>query len=207
MISNGAETGPLAAPAAASLRSRHNEATRALILDAFLALAHRTNTVAISMPAVAAQAGVSVRTLYRYFPTKDALQTAAALAHSERARAAESIEALDRSSYGAYLTALWRRFAADIPAVAAEHTTPVGRELRTTRLAEARATVGHSAPDLDPKGVDLIIAVTSSSMFLELVDRMGHPPDEAAALSLWLAELILANESPERQTPSNGGAP
>ena len=39
--------------------------------------------------------------------------------------------------------------------------------------------------------VDAVIAVTSSSMFLELRDRMGWDVDEAARASLWMVEALI----------------
>ena len=46
--------------------------------------------------------------------------------------------------------------------------------------------------------VDLIVAICSSSMFLELVDRMGHDPVEAADLVADLVELIVEHEAGRR---------
>ncbi|MEZ5407624.1 MAG: TetR/AcrR family transcriptional regulator [Acidimicrobiales bacterium] len=179
----------------ASLRDRQAEATRRSIADAFLELAHEANSVSISMPAVARKAGVSVRTLYRYFATKDELQDAVAYRAAERAHATMSDPTLDRSTLARYLGTLWRSFADDVPAVLAEHTTPVGRQLRASRLADSRATSRRLAPEAahDPEAIDLLVAVTSSSMFLDLVARMGHPPERAAALATYTAELVAAD--------------
>lgn len=178
-----------------TLRDRQAETTRQSIVDAFLELAHEANSVSISMPAVARRAGVSVRTLYRYFATKDELQDAVAYRAAERAQATMADPTLDRSTLARYLGGLWRSFADDIPATLAEHTTPVGRQLRVTRLADSRATTRRLAPEVaaDPEAVDLLVAVSSSSMFLELVDRMGFQPERAAALAVYVAELVVAD--------------
>ncbi len=55
------------------LRSAHRDDTRRVILEAFLELLDDESPLTVSMPDVASRAGVSVRTLYRYFPNKDAL--------------------------------------------------------------------------------------------------------------------------------------
>lgn len=177
------------------LRDRQAEATRQAIIDAFLELAHEANSVSLSMPAVARRAGVSVRTLYRYFATKDELQDAVAYRAAQRAEATMSDPTLDRSTLALYLTALWRSFAVDVPAVQAEHATPVGRQLRAARLHDSRATTRRLSPEAagDDEAVDLLVALTSSSMFLELVYRMGHMPDRAAALAVYAAELVVAD--------------
>lgn len=178
-----------------SLRDRQAEATRQSIVDAFLELAHEANSVSISMPAVARRAGVSVRTLYRYFATKDDLQDAVAYRAAERAQATMSDPTLDRSSLARYMGGLWRSFADDIPATLAEHATPAGRQLRASRLPDSRATSRRLAPEAaaDAEGIDLLVALTSSSMFLELVDRMGYRPERAAALAVYAAELVAAD--------------
>lgn len=178
-----------------TLRDRQAEATRQAIVDAFLELAHQANSVSISMPAVARRAGVSVRTLYRYFATKDELQTAVAFRSAERAQATMTDPTLDRSTVARYMACLWASFADDIPAVVAELATPVGRQLRTARLADSRVTTARLAPEMadDPEAVDLLVAVLSSSMFLELVGRMAHRPERAAALATYLGELVAAD--------------
>ncbi|MEM9134555.1 MAG: TetR/AcrR family transcriptional regulator [Actinomycetota bacterium] len=165
------------------LRARQRAATRDAIVDAFLELAHGENAVSISIPAVAERAGVSVRTVYRHFATKGDLQTAASLHYSDRAMDRMADQGANDGDYRSYLVNLWTDLAEQLPAVLAEHTTPAGRALRATRLPIARRMVADTVgPDLDPETVDLIIAITSSSMFLELVDRMGHDPTRAATL-------------------------
>ncbi|MET0459499.1 MAG: TetR/AcrR family transcriptional regulator, partial [Ilumatobacteraceae bacterium] len=54
-------------------RKEHAEATRLGILGALVDLIVEEGPGTISVPQVAARAGVSVRTVYHYFPTKEAL--------------------------------------------------------------------------------------------------------------------------------------
>ena len=186
----------------ASLRTRQQDATRASIVDAFLKLSHDGNAVRISMPMVAEQAGLSVRTVYRYFPTKDDLQTAAANFFNDRV-SNRLQSGVDTSNFDTYLKALWTDFAAELPAVMAEHATPAGRRLRATRLPIARETVRRAVgPDAADETVDLLVAVTSSSMFIELADRMGHPPEAAVAMVARLVRLLLASEQPAPTDPA-----
>ena len=86
------------------------------------------------MPAVAERAGVSVRTLYRYFPNKDDLQRVAAGWFERRTRDAMEDPAVDISNVHQYLRLLWTDLADDLPAVRVQHTTPDGRALRAARL-------------------------------------------------------------------------
>ena len=174
-----------------SLRHRHRISTRNDIVDAYLELAHREGAAAISIPSVAEVAGLSVRTVYRYFATKDLLVDAASRRMSEQALAGDDMYATDRHDLADNLKRLWADLAEQMPAVIAEHTTPAGRDIRRTRLAAARARVAELLPDADAESIDLVIAVTSSSMLLELVDRMGYSPEVAAAMAMRLGELVL----------------
>ncbi|CAN5577791.1 hypothetical protein BH23ACT3_BH23ACT3_00310 [soil metagenome] len=179
----------------ADMRADHRDRTRRAILEAFVSILHEDNPSTISMPAVARRAGVSVRTLYRYFPDKDTLMHAASGWYDVDAR-----DALDGSLTGenlqAYLSELWSLLAANIPAVRAQHAGGPGRDLRRRRLERTRRELTDQLPPAIPgerrdEVVDMLVAVTSSSMMLELVDRMGHDPAHAAELMARVAELII----------------
>src|SRR3954464_5929456 len=61
-----------------SLRDQQADLTRDLIVRAFQELLRNDHPDAITFPQVAEAAGVSLRTVYRYFPTRaDLLQSAA----------------------------------------------------------------------------------------------------------------------------------
>lgn len=176
----------------------HRRRTRRAILGSFVAMLGEENPSTISMPAVAARAGVSVRTLYRYFADKDALMAAASAWYDDDARVAVATTEINLEVLPHYLDVLWNTFAENLPAVRAQHTGPVGRDLRRRRLDRARADSLARIPAAVPEHrradvVDLIIAVTSSSMFLELVDRMGHDPSHAVALATRLTDLVIAD--------------
>lgn len=177
----------------ATLRERQQAETRAAIIDAYLDLAHRDGPGQVSIPAVARTAGVSNRTVYRYFATKDELQTEAAFRFAQRADAMLGDESLDVDSVPRYLTRLWTDFAEELPAVIAEHATPAGRALRATRLDRSRQQVRTAVPRADDETIDLVIALSSSSMFLELVDRMGYEPERAVAMIVRVLGLLFAD--------------
>jgi AcrR family transcriptional regulator len=60
-----------------SLREQHAAATRARIFAAVAELLERDRPQELTMPGVAAASGVSLRTVYRYYPTRDQLLQAA----------------------------------------------------------------------------------------------------------------------------------
>lgn len=179
----------------ADTRADHRDRTRRAILEAFVTILHEDNPSTVSMPAVARRAGVSVRTLYRYFPDKDTLMNAASGWYDVDARDAVG-GSLTGTTLRGYLNELWGLLAANIPAVRAQHAGGPGRELRRRRLERARRELAEQLPPGIPverrdEVVDMLVAVTSSSMMLELVDRMGHDPERAAGLMARVVELII----------------
>lgn len=190
-----------------SIHDRRANVTRDAIRQAVQEILANEHPAAISIPAVAERAGVSVRTVYRYFPNKAALLDDIAEEHMRRA---------DRLTTGrddlfddprAYLKVLWRDFATDVDAVRAQHASSAGAEVRERRLQMTRdgvrVRVDKGFPDADERDrallTDLLVAVPSSSMFLELCDRMDHPPDLAADLAMWMVGAM------QKQFAADGG--
>ena len=77
-----------ARPYSSPLRAEQAAATRDRIVDATVALLREGDPSAFGMQDVAERAGVSVRTVYRSFPTKDDLITGVLAAINERLLAA-----------------------------------------------------------------------------------------------------------------------
>jgi AcrR family transcriptional regulator len=180
--------------------STHRADIEARIVDGYMELLETASPNGVSMPAVAERAGVSVRTLYRYFPSKDDLQRVAAGWLERRTRDQLQDAPLDISNIHQYLRLLWTDVAEILPALRVQHNTPDGRQLRAARLPQSRAQVERALSpqitgDRRAEIVDLIVAIASSSMFLELVDRMGHEPARAAELAADLIELIVDHEA------------
>jgi AcrR family transcriptional regulator len=191
--------------------SAHRADIQERIVDAYMELLETATPTGVSMPAVAERAGVSVRTLYRYFPSKDDLQRVAAGWFERRTRAAMDTPMIDITNVRRYLELLWTDVAGFMPAVRVQHTTPEGRAVRSARLPESRAQVDRALSDAisGPRRaevVDLIVATSSSSMFLELVDRMGHEPKRAAELAADLIELIVEHETGRAAGEPEGGS-
>jgi AcrR family transcriptional regulator len=180
--------------------SVHRADVETRIVDAFMALLETASPSGVSMPAVAERAGVSVRTLYRYFPRRDDLERVAAGWLERGTREAMENAPPDVTTVRQYLRLLWADLADALPAVWAQHSSPAGRSLRAARLAESRAQVDHAldgrvTDSRRAEVVDLVIAMCSSSMFLELVDRMGHEPERAADLVADVVELFIEHET------------
>ncbi len=183
-----------------SLADQRAAVTRDAIIEATQTLLIEKHPATLSIPAVAKQAGVSVRTVYRYFPNKQELLDGIAKHFPDQSHGAGRwvLDTFDENEAG--LIRLWSAFTENLPAVRAEHQSPAGSELRERRLGETRIQMAKlisanfpSAPqdELDTL-VDITIALTSSSMFLELHDRLGNDADTAARLAIWAAKALHA---------------
>lgn len=180
------------------LSERRAEVTRDAIRRAVADVLEDGHPASVSVADVAQRAGLSVRTIYRYFPNKQALLDDVANIQLRKVQALSGdTGALYRESER-WLPELWRTFAEDLPAIRAQQASAAGSDLRDRRLGQNRTAVAAELrgahPGLDAEElarlVDAIIAVTSSTMFLELHDRMGWDVDEAAELSLWIMQAI-----------------
>ncbi len=183
-----------------SLAEQRAAVTRDAIIEATQTLLIEKHPATLSIPAVAKQAGVSVRTVYRYFPNKQELLDGVAKHFPSRSHTDGRwvLDSFDDNEDG--LIRLWSSFTENLPAVRAEHQSPAGAELRERRLGETRVQMaklistnfpGAPQHELDVM-VDLTIAITSSSMFLELHERLGRGAEESARLAIWLAKALHA---------------
>ena len=180
-----------------ALREQHRAATRDQILQAVHDVLVDEHPATLSMPQVAARAGIGLRTLYRYFPTKEALVDAAA--EMWVVDPAVVGGRIDLNTLAGYLRAQWHGFGESIGAIHAQHATPAGRAMRASRLPRSRrvvrAALEEQGVDLPRKDrdrlVDLIVAIASSSMYLELVDRIGRTDDDAADLASWAVGAVV----------------
>src|SRR5438105_965705 len=121
-----------------SVRDEQKEATRARIIRAVSDLVATDHPAAISVPAVAERAGVGIATVYRYFPTKEALLDAAASGVvSAGSRLPSSF-----AEVGPALKETWGELADQLPLVRSQFASPVGRELHRRRWEPKHAAMG-----------------------------------------------------------------
>ena len=188
-----------------SLRDDHREETRRRISAAVLELLETESPATISVPQVAEKSVVSLRTVYRHFPTKADL---VASAGREYGRSHDELIA-ERVGYhwsepgtdfGRFLESRWAEMHENVAAIRVQHSTPDGREGLRARAEVWRdltgswldATVGDLDEDERADVVDLLNALASTSLFLELVDRQGHSPEKAAELAMRARSAVIA---------------
>ncbi len=192
-----------------SLRDGQRRTTRERIIRAVAALVAEAHPAAISVPAVAARAGVGVATVYRYFPTKEALLDGSMLVMGDEASitsVAELPSSFDELTQ--MLPAAFADIAAHLPLARNQLASPLGRELRQRRWEAKKVAVDAA---LAGNGIDptssagrrfgaITDVLTSSTAVLELHDKAGIPADDAAAYVLW-ALGVLERATREQTAP------
>ncbi len=176
-------------------RVAQKAATRRRIVDAVTALVAEEHPAAISVPAVAGRAGVGVATVYRYFPTKEALLDAAAYG-AVSSGAARLPEGLDEVAPA--LSAAWGELADQLRLVRNQFASPLGRQLHRRRW-EARHAFLRTLVErdgIDPDGeagrrlVGVVDVLTSSTALLELHDKAGVAVEDAAEWCAWAIGVL-----------------
>jgi AcrR family transcriptional regulator len=189
---------------AMGLRDEHRELTRQKVLGAVLELVAEGTLDDLSVPAVARSSGVSLATIYRYFPTKDQLLAAAAEEPSRRALMTDHHRRPGDDDLAAFQRAMWTSFASNMALLRHQITSETGREMRHARLARSRAQL---AAYIEGRGIDaesaegerliaLLLLLSGSLALVELHDRQGMDVDDSLAASLWAAEALIAASSP-----------
>ena len=174
---------------------RRNDAAKDAILDAAFRLLSNPATEAMTIDAIAAEAGVGRQTIYRWWPSKGAVVADALVRHARVA-----VPDRDTGSFTADLEAfLVDSFAGlendglasrlrQIVAAAQqdEHVAPVLADFTAVRRAALRAILerGRDARELAPDAdLDMLVDMAYGVLYYRLL--VGHAPlDEKAARSL-----------------------
>jgi AcrR family transcriptional regulator len=184
---------------------RRNEAAQDAILDAAFRLLSGPETEALTIDAIAAEAGVGRQTIYRWWPSKGAVVADALVRH---ARAV--VPERDTGSFAGDLTAFFtdsfaglehEGYAGRLRQIVAEaqrdeHVARLLADFTAVRRAALRAllergrSTGGLAADAD---LDMLVDMAYGVLYYRLL--VGHAPlDETAARSL-AAELVRSAES------------
>ena len=178
-------------PDRSSLRDQHVDLTRDLIMRAFQRLLQNDLPDAITYPQVAEAAGVSLRTVYRYFPTRvDLLKSAAAWL----AEFTDGVEWRDPRTVD--------HLAGVVPEMGRifdEHTNVfralAGDELQDQRreaVAAAVADVSGNLPADEARRAEAVLGyIRSGRAWLVLHDHYGLDGDEIVSALDWAATTLL----------------
>lgn len=192
---------PARAGAPATLRDGHTAATRARIVEAVVEVAANEHPTAFSVPAVAKAAGVSVRTVYRYFATKEDLLDALGQVGPTPLQLRVP-EAVTIDEFRAALPGLFEDLHAIRDVLRQQLTNPVlreARERRTNRRAVAVRRDLHTelGGDLGAEDLErltaLVCAMTGSLVMLDLTEIFGLDPADAGACAAWALDALIAH--------------
>jgi AcrR family transcriptional regulator len=193
------------------LRNAQQAETRRRIVQAVTDLLAEEHPSSISVPAVVERSGISRATVYRHFPTKEALLDASAHGIDERTREWLGTDApVVGRNMSEFIHRAWSELAQHLPALRASQLPGLGRELRRRRGIRRRgdAVAGMQVYGIDTDSelgqrvVRLTLALSSSSMLLEQLDRMGMDVETAADDVVWAIET-LARVAREEQSPES----
>lgn len=181
------------------IRTAQATQTRRRILDAVLVTMGQGITE-LSIPAVAREAGVSTRTVYRHFPTKARLVDAVA----SDAYARDELERIplptSPDGLDAPIQELFRRLERVDPLARAALLTRAGGEARRAsvphRLEMLGAAFRSARPSLDVATVDRLsrvaLILTSSFALQAWKDYLGASAEEAASDVAWALRSLIA---------------
>lgn len=185
-------------PARPSLRERRRQETGEVILDAVLELIADEGIDGLTMAAVADRVGVSLRTLYRYFPDRASL-LAAALALHDQAVPFESPRSPDQigSVYGTVFPRFDESPAIVQAVLAARVEGSVRWEARTSRIREIEQALAPACNRLPPeeaqRATAVIVYLANALAWLSLRDESGLDGTQSGPAITWAIDTLVAD--------------
>jgi len=178
------------------LRAEQKEATRQRILDAAGRLMQDRDLEESSFAAIAEEAGVKERTVYRHFPSKGALIEALCVWYAQRVR--YDIPRTESELLGVPKS-VFPGFAANERFTRALWSSPQGRAFRLSNVEERKrgikAATADALRDLAPREAKWMAAVVhvliTSATWQTMKDYWGLSADEAGKASSMAIELLL----------------
>jgi AcrR family transcriptional regulator len=193
-------------PYRSELREAQAEGTRARILDAAMRVIS-TGIAGLSVPAVAREAGVSVPTVYRHFPTKREL-LAAVYPHAARRTGLDTIpdpRSVDelRPMIRAVIDRLDALDDLSRAAMASPGASEVRRATMPSRIARIRRVADSIEPKLRKADRDritrLLVVLTASASLRMWRDHLELSADEVADDIDWILRAAIAAASETRK--------
>jgi AcrR family transcriptional regulator len=184
--------------ARAGLRERQAEQVRADVLDAVVAQLEGRLIDDISMADIAAAAGVSLRTLYRYFPDRAALLHAAgdhlygSLGVSYQITGADDVAAsfLDAARRLSKRPALTRALVQTTAGRAARSSVR-GQRVDAIRTALKPLTDGLD-PDLARRATAVVAHLCSAASWVAVSDDSGLDDNDAQQAVAWAIDTLIS---------------
>lgn len=179
-----------------ALREGHVEQTKEAILAAAAAEMGERGPQAFAVPSVAARCGVALRTVYRHFPTRDALVDAMwAWLYASR-------DWLERDVPGGPIedtvARVGARYAETRALIAAaqrcERQLALRKKTRKRRMANFEAALADDVAELSPdarrRALGALHSLTTPTVWLMLTDSWCPDPAEAARVAAWAVGVL-----------------
>jgi len=192
-----------------SLREQHASVTRERILAAVADLLERGAPEELTVPDVATASGISLRTIYRYYPTRDELLEAAGRWIGTQVLESPYPQNLDEVA--TVIADGCRRFDAHPGLVRALAFSELGRGVRAFRRRERldaieqalRAEVGD-LPEEELRRAQAVLAYLHNMLaYTTLREEGGLSGDEAGQAIAWAIGTLV--EDLRRRQASTGG--
>lgn len=179
------------------LRERQMKETKEAIFRAATEQLADHGLAEFHIPRLAEAAGVSVRTVYRYFPTKDALLEAFAEWLDNQIGTPTGPRSLDELPGG--VEAIFAAFDENEDVIRSQWATPQGRAIREKgrgpRLAAIRDAVRQTVPHLSAKeqreATAIFSLLHSSRTWQALKDDHGMDGREAGRTVAWALRTLV----------------
>ena len=180
-----------------TLRQRQAAATREQILDAAYELLTRHPEIRFSHEAIAARAGMGVRTVYRHFPAQAGLFEEL---WKRVRREAGTVFPSQENEILPQVSVLFSGFDRNETLIRAVLESAAGREVRERGAPEGRAAFARAlAPLIRGRGkaeqrriAALFLGIYSAAFWQLLRDRGGLSGPDAIAAATWAMETLLA---------------
>ena len=182
------------------LRSRHMDLTRDLILEAVAALVTTQGSSNFSLQEVAERAGVSVRTLYRHFESREALLDALVVWVEEQVRLGGGMDlpstADDIPRNVKVKFAMLDKYAPLLISIIKLDNAGLTHSAQSERGLEAiRRALSEVTRDLDPRVAEVVVwtirQICSVRTWLVLREEAGIDGGRAGDVAAWAAEVLI----------------
>lgn len=189
---------PSESPSGLSLRERRRQETAELVLDAVLDLLAEAGIDALTMDAVAERVGVSLRTVYRYFPDRATLLTAVLARHNE---AVPFEPPTSPDQIGAAYGRAFPRFD-DVPAIvqavlAARVSGSLRWDARSKRIREIEEALAPACDRLPRQEAEqataVIVYLANALAWLSLRDESGLDGHQSGAAITWAIDTLVTD--------------
>ena len=179
------------------LRQRHHELTRELILRTVAELVEEDGASELAVPDVARRSGVSLRTVYRYFPTRDELLAAAGEWIADRFLDPYLPARLDElpANYAGNAARfdeheqLFRAMALTGAGCSVRSTR---REQRLERLRDALREVTDGLPASEARQAFAVFAYLNNMLaWVTMRDEAGLDGKESGAAVAWAMDVLI----------------